>query len=324
MLQFPHMNEIPQLVVTGSISLDRIMNFGGRYQDLIQPDKLHTLSLSVLINELSETHGGTGANIAYTSALLGEHPVLLGSVGPNATDYLEELRILGVDVSHIHKSSLQTATFTVLTDRVNNQVGGFFLGAMEDTDSISLSPWKDTHATVVVSPNTPSLMKRLVREAKQYHLALVYDPGQQVTNSPAEDLAAGVQAADVLMTNDYELTMLSRRIGIKEDVIRATVPIVVTTLGERGSLITGAKGRESIHVSAVSGVHVVDPTGAGDAFRGGFLHGYRRGRDLTTCGRMGSVSAAYTVEQVGTQTHHFTPAEFTARYQTAYDEVVEL
>src|ERR1700722_18630599 len=127
----------PQLVICGSIAIDRIMNFNGLYRDLIKPDKLHALSLSPLLNSLENSTGGVGANIAFNLAQLGEHPILLGSVGSDAKDYMKRLQATGIDTSHVHFSQLPTSSFNVITDSEGSQVGGFYQGAMSDSGSVS-------------------------------------------------------------------------------------------------------------------------------------------------------------------------------------------
>src|SRR3990172_1163966 len=157
----------PKLILAGSIAIDRIMNFTGKYRDLIQPDKVHVLSIGVLVDKLQHSHGGTGANITYNLALLGEQPILLGAVGPEANDYLQKLEKLGIDVSHVHTSSLPTATFSTLTDSDDNQVGGFYPGAMSDSTTLSLIPWKNQAVLAVISAHDPSAMRQQVEEGTQ-------------------------------------------------------------------------------------------------------------------------------------------------------------
>ncbi len=303
---------INQLILSGSISIDRIMNFGGHYRDLIQPDKLHVLSLSVLIDQLQDSRGGTAANIAYSLGLLGKRPILLCSAGPTATDYLADLAQLGVDTSHVHQSDLPTATFTVLTDVDDNQVGGFYPGAMADFVGLSLAPWYDKNPLVVISANAPAAMDQLVHECISNKLDYVYDVGQQVTNITVDQLKLGLSAAKILFVNDYELGVILSRTQYSLQDLQKIIPTIITTLGKAGCDIGGTI------VPALSNVHVVDPTGAGDAFRAGFFYSYLRGHDLTTCARLGSVVASYTVERQGTQTHTFTLAEVKQKYYSAY------
>lgn len=308
------------IVISGSIAIDRIMNFQGRYADHIRPEKIDSLSISIFIRNLTDAHGGVGANIAYSLALLGETPILLGAVGKDGLLYMEELAHQGVDITHVFESKLPTATFTVLTDSDQNQVGGFYPGAMFDSSTLTLEHWKDAAPIVVVSPHDPKAMKRQVAECKKWSLRLCYDIGQQVSNIPAEDLLAGMQTAEILILNDYELTTFSQKVGVSIADIKKKVPVVITTLGKDGSVIEGARIPTSIQVGAATVKHVADPTGAGDAYRSGLLYGLARDWPLKACAQLGAICGAYAVESLGTQAHSWTPAEITDRYEQTFSE----
>lgn len=303
-----------KLIISGSIAIDRIMNFKGSYKNLIKPDKIHVLSLSVFLNELKNSHGGVGGNISYNLALLGEKPILIGSVGHDAKDYINKLSNLNIDVSNVHFSNLNTASFNVITDQDDNQIGGFYPGAMFDNNDSSFIQFKDEVALFVISPDDPKLMNKLVSQCALHHLRLFYDFGQQVSNSPPEDLLAGIKAAEIIIANDYEMSILSDKINLTSGQIKALVPICITTLGDKGSIIEGKKISTPIHINPAKPKAVLDPTGAGDAFRAGFLYGFSRGLDLQICGQIGSVSAVYAIETQGTQEHTFTLEEFKSRY----------
>jgi adenosine kinase len=313
----------PSLIICGSVALDRIMNFSGSYKDLIQPDKLHVLSVSVLLEKMEETRGGVGANIAYNIAVLGEEPVLFDSVGSDAGDYIKDLAAGGVNTKYMHISHLPTASFNVMTDSDDNQVGGFYPGAMSDADSLSLKSWAGQDVLVCISAHDPGSMRRQVAECQQYGLPFVYDPGQQVSNSPAEDLKAGAEAADVLIVNDYELGVLCEKAGLSPEAIKAKTPIVITTLGKDGSVIEGAKLDAPVKIPAAKPAQVTDPTGAGDAYRSGFLYGYLRQWQLPACGRLGAVVASFAIEQHGTQAR-FSKEEVIKRYQETFNEEITL
>ncbi|HCR81656.1 MAG: Adenosine kinase [Candidatus Pacebacteria bacterium GW2011_GWB1_47_8] len=314
----------PQLILAGSIAIDRIMNFKGKYRDLIQPEKVHVLSISVLVDKLQHSHGGTGANIAYNLALLGEQPILLSAVGPEAGDYLKKLQQLGVDVSHVYISTLPTASFSTLTDSEDNQVGGFYPGAMSDSATLSLIPWKNQAVLAVISAHDPSAMRQQVEECTQNSIRYVYDVGQQVATLPKEDLLTGIQGAELLFANDYELGLISQKINQPEFTLMSAVPICVTTLGGKGCRITGQKVPETLNVPAVPGVKVIDPTGAGDAFRAGFLFGYVRDLPLEKCAKLGSVVASFAITEHGTQEHSFTLKDCQTKYNQVYKEKLEL
>lgn len=298
------------------------MNFSGRYRDLIQPDKLHVLSLSVLLDKLEDTPGGIGANIAANLARLGEKPVLLGSVGADAKSYINELTQLGIDTSHVNFSQLPTASFNVITDGEDSQVGGFYQGAMSDSDSLSLKPWQGQDALAVIAAHNPEAMNRQVRECQQYGLKLVYDPGQQVAD-PATDLATGVAEAEILIANDYELSLMCQKLNINADDIKTRMPIVITTLGKDGSVIEGRELAEPLRIAIAKPSAVADPTGAGDGYRAGFLYGYLRQWDLLKCGQLGAVIASFIVERHGTQVS-FSREDVIKRYQDNFNEEIEL
>ncbi len=306
------------IVVSGSIAIDRIMAFDGSYQDHIRPEKLDKLSISIFLKSLTDAHGGVGANIAYSLALLGDSPILLGSAGRDAIAYMEKLAHAGVNITHVHESILPTASFNVITDNDENQVGGFYPGAMFDAKSLSFEPWKGAEAICVVSPHDPEAMRRQVAECAKWKLRLCYDVGQQVSNLGAEDLTAGVEAAEILILNEYEMAALAEKIGWSIEAIKAQVPVVVTTLGKDGSVIEGASVKTPVRVGIDKPRQMADPTGAGDAYRAGLLYGVARGWSWLECGQLGAVCGAYAIENAGTQGHKFTLAEAAARHTAAF------
>ncbi len=312
-----------EVILSGSLSVDRIMNFNGRYQDLIQADKLHVLSLSVLIDKLEDSQGGIAGNIAYNLALLNDTSSILTCVGTDAKKYLNFLAKQHIDISHIQTTKLPTATFTVMTDMSDNQVGGFYPGAMSQAGKLSLKPWADTDSIVVVSAHDPQAMRRHIKEAVRYHLTCLYDPSQQVSNIPSVDLMAGIKAANVIIVNDYELGILATKCGLSEQKLKQSVPIFITTLGAAGSVIEGKNFKSPQKIAAVKLAAIVDPTGAGDAYRAGFLYGFRRGWEIKKCAQLGSTMASFAIEHRGTQKHHFTKKIFTNRHQQAFGYAIK-
>ena len=308
------------MVVSGSIAIDRIMHFAGRYSEHIRPQKLDALSISIFLDDLKDAYGGVGANIAYSLALLGDEPVLVGAVGPDGLEYMEHLAHTGVNITHVFESKLPTATFNVITDSDQNQVGGFYPGAMFDSASLSFAPWKNEAAIMVVSPHDPRAMKRQVAECKKWGLRLCYDIGQQVSNLPGDDMRAGVEAAEMLILNEYELAVLCQKTGLRAEELKRLVPVVITTLGKKGSIIEGKNLPQPIKIGVVPPTKVADPTGAGDAFRSGLLYGLARGWPLQACAQMGAVCATYAIEARGTQAHTFTYPQAAARYAHTFNE----
>ena len=294
------------------------MSFSGRYTDHIRPEKLDALSISIFLDHLKDSYGGVGANIAYSLALLGDSPILLGAAGPDATAYLERLAHHGVNITHVHESKLPTASFNVMTDADENQVGGFYPGAMTDSATLGFGVWKDQNPIVVVSPHDPTAMRRQVAECKQWGLTLCYDVGQQVSNLAADELIEGIEAAQVLILNEYEMAALAAKTQRSAQDIQARVPVVVTTLGKGGSVVTGASVPSPVRVGIARPARVVDPTGAGDAYRSGFLYGLARDWSLETCAGLGATCAAYAIEHHGTQGHEFSLDLVSARYASAF------
>lgn len=312
-----------KLVICGSIAIDRIMSFKGKYQDLIKPDKLHVFSLSVLIDEVKELPGGTGANIAYNLALLGEEPVLLGAVGKDADNYIKRLELAGVDTVNIFFSKDSTATFTVLNDSMDNQVGGFYPGAMADSGSLKVSKFAGEKAIITISAHDPIAMRRQVQECKEHGLRLFYDASQQVSNIAGEDIKAGIEAAEIIIANDYEMAVLCKKSGFASDELKNKVPIVITTHGKDGSVIEGKSVKSPIKIEAAKPVKVLDPTGAGDAFRAGFLFGYGRDWDLEKSGKLGATVASFVVEEYGGQVQYNIDT-IRNRYKENYNEEIIL
>lgn len=315
--------EKPQLVVCGSIAIDRIMTFSGHYSDLVQAEKLANFSISVLLEKIEESRGGTGANIAYNLAKLGEKPILLGSLSKDDKDYEKDLDKAGVDTGHIHKSELHTASFNVINDSDDNQVGGFYPGAMGDSASLSLEPWDGKDALVVVSAHDPDAMRRQVEQCKSYGLRMIYDFSQQVSNISKTDLLAGIDAAELIIANDYEMAMLSQKAEISPTDLKAKVPIVVTTHGVKGSMIEGRKVEIAIRVGIARPEGSMDPTGAGDGFRAGFLYGYIRGWELAECAHLGATVASFVVEQYGSQLE-YSKEDVEKRYHANFMEEIKL
>lgn len=312
-----------RIVISGSLAIDRIMNFGGQYRDLIESDKIEVLSVSVLVDSIEEAEGGTGANIAYSMACMGEEPVLLSSAGANATGYIRRLAAAGVDTSQVHISKLPTASFNVLTDSGGNQIGGFYPGAMADASTLSFAPYAGQAILACISANDQLAMRRQSEECAKLGIRLVYDPGQQVSNISGEDLRVGVQAAEVVIVNEYELDILNKKTGWSQAKLDSLVPVLITTHGKHGSRLSGKNIPSPIKVDSAKPGKIVDPTGAGDAYRAGFLYGYLRQWEIVKCGQLGSVVASFALEQHGPQAK-LSPRDITARYQQTFNERVKL
>lgn len=308
---------IETLLVSGSIAQDVITVVAQGIVSQIRESSHPQISLSYLLNDddVKTYRGGTGSNIAYSLGLNGVPAVLLGSIGESDTTSLPPLEAIGVNTQYVHRSKFDTASFRVITDRDNNQIATFYPGAMQDSSSLSLNRWNDKNAFLILSPHDPRQMRIQVAECQKYNIPYAYDFGQQVINLPAEDLSAGVDNASVLIANDFEMKTLSERIKRPITEIKAAVGLFITTLGKDGAIIEGADVTEPILIPAAPVEKVVDPTGAGDAWRAGFFAGLFAGQSLSESGLRGALTAAYAIQQKGAQEHKFSPGEFEAQLQ---------
>lgn len=309
-----------KIVLTGSIAFDYLMKFPGYFRDHILPDRLESLSLSFLVESMVRQRGGIAPNIAYTLALFGERPLLFATAGEDFAEYRSWLESKGVDVSGVSIIPGEyTASFFANTDRANSQIASFYPGAMAYAGDLSLHELAgDRPDLVVISPNDPKAMIRYVQECQEMGIPYIYDPSQQIPRLSDDDLRAGLDGALALFVNHYELCMIQNRTQLAFDAILSKTQFAVVTHGERGSVVH--QGGREYPIPVVPPEQIVDPTGVGDAFRGGFLTGYVHGIDLELCGRMGSLAAAYCLEQQGPQSHTFTPEKFIARFRKHFDD----
>jgi adenosine kinase len=309
-----------EIVLTGSIAFDYLMKFPGYFQDHILPDNLECLSLSFLVESMVRQPGGIAPNIAYTLALMGERPRLLATAGEDFVEYRDALERSGVDTSGIRLIKGEfTASFFANTDLANAQIASFYPGAMAAAGDLSLNELKGKRPELVlISPNDPRAMVRYVSECKQLGIPYIYDPSQQIPRLTDDEIKEGLEGALALFVNKYEFRMIQKRTGLSPWEIKALTQFSVVTLGEEGSVIY--QGEKELRIPVVTPNEIIDPTGVGDAFRGGFLAGYARGWDLEICAQMGAVAAAFCLEQEGPQGHSFTPSELVARFREHFDD----
>lgn len=302
-----------RVVVTGSLAFDAIMDFPGRFADHILPDKIHILNLSFTLKTLKRQYGGTAGNIAYNLSLLGERPLLLGAAGGDFGDYRQHLRRVGVDVSKIKiYENLATASFFVITDLADNQIGGFYPGPMARKMAIDREDLKKA-SLVVVAANNPALMLQYARDCRRVGVGFIFDPAQQVIRLSRNDLLMGMKGARVLIGNDYEMTLIQKKTSLTREKLLELVEVLVTTWGEKGSLIETRNRRWVIPPAKPR--KVLDPTGAGDAYRAGLVKGRLAGWPWEKAGRVASLAAVYAVEEYGTQKHHYAWSDFCRRYK---------
>jgi adenosine kinase len=304
------------IAVTGSVAYDTIMVFGGRFADHILADQAHILNVSFLVDRLEKRRGGTAANIAYNLALLGERPLLCAAVGGDFAEYGAALSAVGVDTSQaLLCDDVGTATAFITTDRDDNQITAFFPGAMARATGVDLSSLSGVEH-VVVAPDAPDGMELHIRQSIDIGAKLVFAPAQQLSSLSDATLIAGLNAAWLVVGNDYELEVIHRRTGRDVDSLAAGGALVARTLGGQGSELRIAGAVHAIPVAPAASL--VDPTGAGDAYIAGLLSGLRAGRSADVAGRIAALAATYVVERHGPQSHRFTRDEFAARYATAF------
>jgi adenosine kinase len=301
------------IVVTGSIAYDYLMSFPGRFTEHLMPEHMSRVSLSFLVDTMDKRRGGCGPNIAYTLALLGERPRLMATAGQDFGEYRDWLEAAGVDTSLVRDVPGKfTASFFCSTDEDSNQIASFYTGAMANAGELSFRTAGPCDLAII-SPNDPAAMLQYAEECRTLEIGFIFDPSQQCARMSGAELRDGLTGAAVVICNDYELELIRQKTGLNEPDILALSQILIVTGGEKGCSIHTADRR--LEVPAVPPRRIVDPTGVGDAFRGGLMKGLAVGADLETCGRIGSVAATYALEHLGGSNHAYTYEEFAIRYE---------
>lgn len=308
-----------EILLTGSVAYDYLMTFPGQFKEQILPERLSSISLSFLVDSMSKQRGGIAPNIAYTMALLGQKPRVMATVGEDFDEYRLWLESNGVDTSLMKViPGVFTASFFATTDHDSAQIASFYPGAMAHSASQSLKELDGKPDLVIVSPSSPDAMMKFPAECRELGLPYLYDPSQQVLRLEGNELARDMEGAEFLFCNDYEFGLISKKTGWGLQQILRHVKVVVITRGSEGAHLY-TNGTE-VHIPTVPEEKIVDPTGVGDAFRGGFLAGYAHGFDWKLCGEIGSLSAVYCLEQRGTQNHYYKREEFVQRFRQYFDD----
>jgi len=300
------------IVVTGSIAFDYLMSFPGKFTEHFLPEHMQRVSLSFLVDSMDKRRGGCAPNIAYTLALLGERPLLMATAGEDFNEYRQWLEAAGVDTSLAKQIDGKfCASFFCSTDVDNNQIASFYTGAMADAGQLSFRTVGDC-GLAIISPNDPGAMVQYAEECRTLGIRYIFDPGQQCARMSGDELRDGVIGATIVIVNDYELELLRQKTGLGEDDILQTAGTLVVTRGEQGSSVLTRGDRAD--VPAVAPRRIVDPTGVGDAYRGGLMKGLALGLPCAAAARLGSVAATYALEHLGGQSHAYTWDEFKVRY----------
>jgi adenosine kinase len=310
-----------RIAVTGSIATDHLAAFPGRFTDQLLPDRLDTVSLSFLVDELQVRRGGVAANVCFGLGVLGLHPVLVGAVGEDFADYDAWLRDHGVQTGWVRVSrTRRTARFMCTTDVDQNQIAVFYAGAMAEARDISLTEVAARAGgfdLVVVAPDDPAAMLRHTAESRAMGVARAADPSQQLARISGEEARELIDGAQLLFTNEYEAALLRERTGWTDSQILDRVGTWIVTLGAAGVSIAAA-GTRSRTVPAVPTGDIADPTGGGDTFRAGYLAGRARGLPPERSAQLGCALATSALTTVGTQEYRIDPNALSARITDAY------
>jgi len=299
-------------VVTGSIAYDYLMSFPGKFTEHFLAEHMERVSLSFLVDTMDKRRGGCAPNIAYTLALLGERPYLMATAGQDFEDYRQWLEAAKVDTTLVRVVPDKfTASFFCSTDEHNNQIASFYTGAMAHAAELSFRTVKDC-GLVIIAPNDPAAMVQYAEECRALGIRFIFDPGQQCARMSGAELKDGISGASVLICNDYEFELIRQKTGLSEADVVAGADALIVTKGEKGSTILTRDG--SFDVPSVKPSREADPTGVGDAYRGGLMRGLSLGLDWKTSGQMGSVAATYALEHLGGLSHAYTLDEFRKRY----------
>ena len=302
-----------QLLVSGSVAFDQIMDFPGRFKDNILPEKIHALSVSFFIQNLKESYGGTAGNIAYNLTLLGLRPTVLANIGSDAMHYKKRLQQQGVDISQLHTIAGQkTPVAYIITDRDDNQISSFYPGAVKKPYHIVHAKLK-RGALAIIAPDNPINYQRLAAAYRAAGVRFIFDPGQQVASVSGLQLRNALRGALGIIGNDYEVSLISKKTKLTIAQLQKKVSLVIVTRGGRGSVVY--KQGKRFAIPAAKPNQVIDPTGAGDAYRAGLLYGLQKNLPLPTIGRLASVVAVHAVEKQGTQVHRFTWSGLQRRYR---------
>jgi adenosine kinase len=309
-------------LICGSMAYDTILLFQDRFKDHILPDKIHILNVSFLVPEMRREFGGCAANIAYGLNLLGNLGLPMATAGEDFGPYRERLQSLGISVQHVKSvPGTFTAQAFITTDVDDNQITAFHPGAMQYAH---LNKVSDATAAIALGIVAPDGRQAMIEHAAQFtaaNIPFIFDPGQGLPMFGAAELHEFIEQATWVAVNDYEWGLLEQKTGLDAAQVAAKVEALIITKGAEGSIILTA-GR-TLCIPCVKPRVVVDPTGCGDAYRAGLIHGLLEGLDWETTGRLASLMGSIKIESRGPQNHHFTRAEFHRRYQQHFGYVPE-
>ena len=303
-------------LICGSVAFDTIMVFKDRFTNHILPDKIHRLNVSFLVPDLRREFGGCAGNIAYNLRLLGDVGYPMATVGRDFAPYADWMKKTGVPADYIKPvESEYTAQAFITTDLDSNQITAFHPGAMQQSHLNKVSDAKDI-ALGIVAPDGRDGMIQHADQFAEAGIPFIFDPGQGLPMYDGKDLARFVEQATWVAVNDYEWQLIQHKTGWTESDVTQRVEALIVTRGAEGSTIYTKGGPTDIPCAKAQSI--VDPTGCGDAYRAGLIHGLLHGLDWQTTGRIASLMGAIKIESLGPQNHKFTAAQFQQRLAAAF------
>lgn len=307
-------------LICGSVAFDTIMVFPGHFKNEILPDKVHMLNVAFMVPELRKEYGGCAANIAYNLSLLEGDGLPMATVGTDFGSYAQWMDDNGIRRDYVHMvEEAYTAQAYITTDLDDNQITAFHPGAMNHAHVQSVP---DSGVTLgMVSPDGREGMIAHAREFAERGVPFMFDPGQGLPMFGGQELREFIDAATWVVVNDYESEMLKTRTGWSLEEMASRVDALVVTRGGQGSAVYTGGGRLDIPCARAESLS--DPTGCGDAFRGGLIYALMQGMDWETAGRVASLMGAIKIERPGTQNHRTTPADFRARFKEEFGYELE-
>ena len=313
------------ILVSGSLAYDRIMDFPGKFSDHILPDKVHVLNVCFMINELKENFGGTAGNIAYALSLLDESPTIVATAGRDFEAYREWFNKNNISTENIKIVEEElTAGAYITTDQSDNQITAFNPGAMKFTASYDFESIARDNTIAIVSPGNLDDMFNFSKIYQEKKVDYIFDPGQSLPAWSSERLIEVMDGAKIFICNDYELQLTQEKTSMTADDILEKTEILVQTKSEHGSVVVMREHGQTknIEIPAAEVDSVKDPTGAGDAYRAGLIKGFfLSDGDIVHAARMGAVTAAYCVEVYGPQNFDFTDKSFNKRFEKTFGEI---
>jgi adenosine kinase len=303
-------------LICGSFAYDTIMVFPDQFKNHILPDKVHMLNVSFLVPELRREFGGCAGNIAYNLKLLGDTPFPMGTVGNDFSPYADWMDKHAISRQHVHvKEEQYTAQAFITTDMDDNQITAFHPGAMNLAHETTISEATDIKLAIV-APDGRDGMIQHAQQLADADIPLIFDPGQGLPMFNGEDLIKFAEQATYIALNDYEAQLFQDRTGLTAEQIAEYVDALIITRGSEGSYIY-ADGKR-IDIPCAKAEKLADPTGCGDAYRAGLIHGILQGKDWETTGRIASLMGAIKIAHHGTQNHTFSQLNFKTHYEAEF------